>query len=165
MRGKSCTERSCQEVLKPCLMLFDRSASWGYTFSIGLHVGLSCFRTGELTDINALKHNLVMSLDSDLYFCKFYVFYTVHILIIIISTNLCTEWNLFMCYYKASTCFGTEVSSIVSGSIQMNVCPTHQSNYYVSLTEVSKILKIKILKCIQLITIKLQRCYMKCVTN
>jgi hypothetical protein len=66
-----------------------------------------------------------------------------------------------MSYYKTPTCFGTEVPSSGSCSVQRIVGPTHQSSYYVAFTEVIKILNIKILKYVKLITIKLECCNIK----
>jgi hypothetical protein len=42
--------------------------------------------------------------------------------------------------------------------VQRNVDPTHQCSYYVALTELIKILYIKILKYMKLINVKLQYC-------
>jgi hypothetical protein len=49
-----------------------------------------------------------------------------------------------MSYYKTLTCFDTEVPSSGSRSAQRNVAPAQPSSYYVALTEVVKILSIKI---------------------
>ena len=59
---------------------------------------------------------------------------------------------------KNPTSFGTEVPSSGGHSIWRNVDPTHQSSYYVAFTEVIRILSIKILKYVKLMTINLQCC-------
>jgi hypothetical protein len=49
--------------------------------------------------------------------------------------------------------------SIIRGPFSTKECsPTHQSTYYVAFTEINKILNIKILKYVKLITINLQCC-------
>jgi hypothetical protein len=63
-----------------------------------------------------------------------------------------------MNYYKNPTCFDTEVPSSGGRSVQTDVDPTHLSSCYVAFPEVIKILNIKILKYIKLITINLQFC-------
>jgi hypothetical protein len=62
------------------------------------------------------------------------------IIIIITSTKLCTEQNTFVSYYKTSTCFGTEVPSSGSRSVQRNVGPRRQYSYYVAFTGVITLL-------------------------
>jgi hypothetical protein len=81
-------------------------------------------------------------------FSLFYVIHTVHILVIITSTNLCTAWNTFMSYNKTPTCFGTEMPSSGSSSVQRSIGPICQSSYCVALTEVIKILNIRVPKYI-----------------
>jgi hypothetical protein len=63
------------------------------------------------------------------------------------------------------TCFGTEVPSSGCRSIQSNVDPTHQYNYYVAFTEVIKRLNIKILKYVKLMTINVQCFDINSTTN
>jgi hypothetical protein len=63
-----------------------------------------------------------------------------------------------MGYYKTPKCFTIEVPSSGSRSVQRNVGPTRQFSYHVDLTEVIKILNIKIPKHKKLTIIKSQCC-------
>jgi hypothetical protein len=50
-------------------------------------------------------------------------------------TNQRMHWtDTFKSYYSTSTCFGTEAPSSGNRSVQRNVDPTRQSNYYVAFT-------------------------------